>query len=296
MRMIGHLGNETDARTFTDYLYVKGINMQVESERDGTWVVWVHAEDEVEAAREYLNKFTSNPKDLEYENLAKKADGLRLQEKEKEEAAAKRYFNSNEVFRNQGAYGMGRLTGVLIGLCVLAWAGREFGPNKDFWNFLSISDYYGRGLTEVRDGQIWRLITPIFIHAPYPMIFHILFNLWWLKDLGSMVEARQGSVRLLILVIFMSVLPNLAQYFAVGPLFGGMSGVVYGLLGYIWMKGKFDPTSGYYLHPTTMAFMMIWFVFGFTGILNIANWVHGVGLAVGLACGYLSAMRFAGRE
>ncbi len=79
-----------------------------------------------------------------------------------------------------------------------------------------------------------------------------------------MVEARQGSERPLILVIFMSVLPNLAQYFAVGPLFGGMSGVVYGLLGYIWMKGKFDPTSGYYLHPTTIAFMMICFVFGFT--------------------------------
>ena len=70
-----------------------------------------------------------------------------------------------------------------------------------------------------------------------------------------------------------------------------MSGVVYGLLGYIWVKGKFDPGSGYFLHPNTMAFMMIWFVACLVIIPGIANWVHGVGLAVGLATGYLSALK-----
>lgn len=288
--MIGHLGNETDARTFTDFLLVKGINTQVESERDGTWVIWVHGEDDVEEARGYLNRFTSNPRDPEYENLAKQADDLRRQEQKRDEAAAKRHFDSTKVFRSYGAYGMGRLTGVLLGMCVVVWAAREFGGNKNFWDFLSISKY-SRGLFEVRNGEIWRLVTPIFLHAPMPMVLHLFFNVLWLRDLGSMVEARQGALRLFLILLFVSVPSNLAQYIFEGERFGGMSGVVYGLLGYIWMKGKFEPSSGYYLHPTTVAFMMIWFVFGFTGMLPIANWVHGVGLAVGVAWGYLSAMR-----
>ena len=290
MRMIGQLASETEARTFADYLYVKGIKSEVELETEGEWVVWILGEDDVEEALNQLKKFSANPMNPEFETVATQADELRLQERKNDEAAAKRFFNRSQIIRDRGAYGLGRLTGVLIGLCVAVWAAREFGGNKDFWNFLFISNYM-KGLPEVRNGEIWRLITPIFLHASMPMIFHLLFNLLWLKDLGSMVEARQSWLRLFLLVICISVPSNLAQYFDTGPAFCGMSGVVYGLLGYIWMKGKFEPTSGYYVHPTTVAMMMIWFVLGFTGMLNIANSVHAVGLAVGLAWGYLSAIR-----
>jgi GlpG protein len=72
-----------------------------------------------------------------------------------------------------------------------------------------------------------------------------------------------------------------------------MSGVVYGLLGYIWMRGKFDPGSGLYVHSHTVAMMIIWFVACFTPLVpHVANATHAVGLALGMAWGYLSSLRY----
>ena len=72
-----------------------------------------------------------------------------------------------------------------------------------------------------------------------------------------------------------------------------MSGVNYGLFGYIWMKGKFDPGDGLELNPTTITILLAWFVICFTGVFgNIANGAHAGGLAVGAAWGYLSALRW----
>jgi len=72
-----------------------------------------------------------------------------------------------------------------------------------------------------------------------------------------------------------------------------MSGVIYGLLGYVWLRGKFDPGSGLYLHPSTVTMMIIWFFLCLTGIVgSIANVTHAVGLGMGMAWGYLSSLRF----
>jgi GlpG protein len=299
--MIGHLWNETHARTFGDYLYVQGIRNQIESERDGSWVVWVEGEDDVEKARVLLHGFLSRPEDAEYRQVARRASELREKEKEQDEAAARRYINGAELLRSQESYGMGPVTMTLIGLSVLVWAAMEFGGDKDFWNFLFISEYDADGilarllygLPEIRHGQVWRAITPIFMHAPmvpFPGFLHILFNMLWMKDLGSMVEARQSPWRLGLLVLVISAASNLAQFFVSGPNFYGMSGVVYGLLGYIWMKGRFDPASGYFIHPSIVAFMLIWFVFCLTGVMAVANTVHGVGLAIGVIWGFLGSL------
>jgi GlpG protein len=118
---------------------------------------------------------------------------------------------------------------------------------------------------------------------------HILFNMLWLYDLGGMIERRLGTLQLLLMVTAIGVASNLAQYFVSGPRFGGMSGVVYGLLGYIWIRGKLDPGSGFFLHPTIAMMMLIWLLFGYTGALNMANTVHTVGLITGLAWGAAAA-------
>jgi membrane associated rhomboid family serine protease len=139
-------------------------------------------------------------------------------------------------------------------------------------------------------GEVWRVITPIFIHFG-PL--HILFNLLWLRDLGSMIEGRQSTWYLGLLVLVMAIGSNVAQFLVSGPVFGGMSGVVYGLLGYVWLRGKFDPASGLFLHQSTVVMMMIWFVAGYTGILgNIANTAHAAGLGIGAAWGYLASLRY----
>src|SRR5690606_36200319 len=51
-----------------------------------------------------------------------------------------------------------------------------------------------RGLAEVREGQLWRLLTPIFLHLS---IWHLLFNMYWTVVFGSLIETHRGFWMLL---------------------------------------------------------------------------------------------------
>ena len=70
--------------------------------------------------------------------------------------------------------------------------------------------------------------------------------------------------------------------------FLGMSGVVYALFGYIWMKGLYEPEQGMIVHPNNVKIML-----ALAGALHdrragpIANAAHFVGLVVGVAFGVL---------
>jgi GlpG protein len=175
-----------------------------------------------------------------------------------------------------------RVTASLIVLSVIVALLSNMGSNPQFIHVLYISEYR-QGLPEIFAGQIWRLFTPAFIHFGF---MHIIFNLLWLYQLGSVIEQRQNMKRMLILVVIISALSNLAQYFWSGPLFGGMSGVVYGLLAYLWIQGKFNPGAGLWLDRNTTVMMMIWFVICWLGLVgNIANMAHTIGMVCGVILG-----------
>ncbi len=108
-------------------------------------------------------------------------------------------------------------------------------------------------LTEIENGEVWRLVTPIFLHFG---ILHIAFNMFWLYDLGTLIERRIGSFVFVLLVLALAIPSNYAAVPGHGAFFGGMSGVVYGLFGYAWVRGRLDPTCGLYLRPD-IAFWMI---------------------------------------
>src|SRR5882762_1639414 len=295
MRMIGHLQAEAGARAFGDYLYAQGIGNRIEPARDGTWELWVEAEDQIATATVLLKEYQGNPGDPKYQQSARVARQKREQEQQANEAAQKRFFDRRKLFPFGGRAGL--LTGILIAISVTTSLVSGFGEREKpiLWMFISERIIEGgvverlKDLPEIRHGEVWRLFTPIFIHFG---ILHILFNMLWLRDLGSMIESRQSSWHLAVLVIVISACSNVAQFYIYhgGPAFGGMSGVVYGLLGYVWIRGKFDPGSGLYLHSHTVMMMIIWFFACLTGILGqIANTAHAVGLIMGMAWGYLSS-------
>jgi uncharacterized protein (TIGR03435 family) len=111
----------------------------------------------------------------------------------------------------------------------------------------------------------------------------------WLQHLGTIIEQHRGSRFLGLFVLVTGAVSNLVQYADSGPMFGGMSGVVYGLFGYVWVHDQASPSSGLYLNQNTVAIMIVWLVLGFAGLLgNVANMEHGAGLLVGVTWGSIS--------
>jgi GlpG protein len=294
MRLIGHLAEEKAARTFGDYLYVQEIENHLEHEKPDGWGIWINDEDKIEGGTGLLAIFRLNPADPKYRAEAKVAPELRAEAEKSEAKYRKKLSERRQLFRPLTAYGFGPLTFVLIAISVTVFLLSGLGKNIQPILSLFITEstagtLSGVSLPEIQHGQLWRLITPIFIHFS---VLHILFNMLWLRDLGSMIEGRQSGRVLAILVLAIAVCSNLGQFWFAGPAFGGMSGVVYGLLGYVWMRGKFDPGSGLYVHPSTVTMMIIWFFACFTPIIpHVANATHTVGLVMGIAWGYLSSLR-----
>jgi GlpG protein len=291
--MIGHLPSESDARVFADFLYIKGIKNEIEEE-NARWLIWVHGEDEIETAKDLLQDFRQRSADPEFRRASKHARELREQEAAREAAAAKRFFDGRKLFRRHEAFGIGRVTLVLIVLSIVAVVLGGMDQSGQVDRILMISQlnagsFSGRlanGMHEVTRGQLWRLLTPIFIHYG---ILHIVLNMYMLRHLGSTVEFKEGPVKFGALVVVIGIVSNVAQYYVSGPNFGGMSGVNYGLLGFIWMKATYDPGSGYFLQESMVVIMLIWLLLGFTGFMHMANTVHTVGLVTGMAWGYLTS-------
>ena len=293
MRLIGHLEDEARARAFADFLYVNGIASQLEHEKQDGWGIWITDEDQVGKATGFLQDYRRNPANSKFLEHGKAAEELREREKKENEDYRKRLKGRRNLFSPMTSYGVGPLTFAMIIACLAVFTWSKFGNSFEPVRFLFISEYAGgvidKTLPEVRSGEIWRLITPIFIHLS---VLHVIFNMLWLRDLGSMIEARQGSVFLLLFVVIVAAVSNVAQFFYHGPAFGGMSGVVYGLIGYIWIRGRIEPGSGLVLHRYVVITSLVWFFACLANIIpDVANAAHGAGLGLGMLWGWIAAKR-----
>ena len=292
MRHLGNVPSETQARVFGDLLLAQGIRSQVEHDGSDGWSIWILDEDQVADAQQWLERFRANPDAAEFSKATADAAKVRSEQAADLARYRERLRTRQSLFPKLGGYGVGVLTYALIFICVAVGIYSMLGANEEVlrpW-FISYPETGGSGfLPEVRAGEVWRLVTPMFIHFG---VLHILFNMMWLYQLGCMIEGRLGTGTLAALVVASEALSALAQYFISGPFFGGMSGVVYGLAGYIWIRGRLDPGCGLFLHPTTVTMMLIWFFVCLAGwIPQVANTVHAVGLGVGMFWGFAATLR-----
>lgn len=307
MRQLATLPSAAAARTLADYLLTLHIQTRLLPE-DGGWGLWVCDEDRLPQARREWADFQRDPADPRFTRAAAPAEALR----QKERRAEEEYRRRDERMRRRWAEMTGSRHPVTIALIVacaaifLATRGGSFREpltNALVINPISFDEdggmrWYVR-LLAIEGGEVWRLVTPIFIHFG-PM--HLLFNMFMLYRLGGEVESRRRGWRLLLLVLAIAVPSNLAQYwfghmtydgrlyFETRPTFGGMSGVVYGLLGYVWMKMRFEPELGLRVDPSTVMWLMIWFFLCVTPAFQeflgpVANMAHGGGLVAGLLLG-----------
>jgi GlpG protein len=137
--------------------------------------------------------------------------------------------------------------------------------------------------------QYWRLITPIFLHFG---LMHIAFNMSLLWFTGRQIELLQGSVRMLGISIVIGLGSNILQaMYAEVAIFGGMSGVVYGLLGYGWVWNLLRPEKALHIPNVIFYFSLGMLVLGFVGFIGllgageVANVAHLGGLIIGVLMG-----------
>lgn len=189
------------------------------------------------------------------------------------------------------------MTALVLLATVLVAAITQLGDNLDSLRWMTFQDFHLRGqylyfqpwLAGLEAGQWWRLVTPMLIHFG---VLHLAMNGLWYWELGRRIEFRQGRFALLGLTLAFGVLSNVAQFWFGGPsLFGGLSGVLYGLLGYCWIFQLLAPTPAYSLPRGVLAMMLIWLMVCLSGVIDtlgfgsIANAAHVGGLVAGCAAG-----------
>lgn len=183
--------------------------------------------------------------------------------------------------------------GTVVLAALLAWiTGFGAGPftvellivDPSQWAVGSFNQRWEALLGTLAQGQFWRLFSPDFLHFTAA---HLVFNAVVLWFLGSQVEVIDGRARLILLFVVTSLAANLLQYLVTGPLFGGLSGVVYGIIAYTWLSQRDYPR--FIFPPALMMFSVVWLLIGLTpipeqlGIGSMANGAHLGGLLGGLA-------------
>ena len=174
----------------------------------------------------------------------------------------------------------GEITFAMVMLSIVIYLFSFSNMGDGLYNSLFFGKVDSSLFYEISHGQIWRLITPIFVHLSF---LHILFNMLWFKDLGYLIEHSFGKYFLLYFVLVSGFFSNLFQYLVSGPQFGGMSGVLYSMLGFIWVYKKINIEFEYSIPRFDIGMMIGWFFVCLTGVLGpIANTAHGIGLVVGI--------------
>jgi GlpG protein len=298
MRKIGQLEDEDRSELFSAYLFVHGIDARTETIEPPPpgrpfWQIWVLDEDRVDEAKALFSRFLSMPDAEEFQKSAAAAAAERLrrsrEEAETEPTAARAAWlsrmSAGTAAGDAGVWPMGGVCGIVLVLVAVLYLMMGLGPVQPWIRELLFSS---EGL---RHGQVWRLFTPVLLHAD---IWAVLFDLLWWMDLGRGLEARIGSRRFLVFFLGLSAAGTLASWIAVPAGAGGVGllGVVYGLFGYIWLRNRLDGTFGMPLPAVTGGLLLAFLALGAFGMMDPGTTAAVVScLLLGALWGWLHSRR-----
>lgn len=269
MLMITSFSNPRIAQAFVDYMATQGVVLTIQ--QNTQWDIWLADESQAARVQAELTRFMENPADPRY--LA-----ASWQSGQTNSGLHYRRFPFLATLReNAGPFTLGILViTILVFLLmsiigdqpVMIWLAWPYDPSLKF--------------------DVWRYFTHALMHFS---VLHILFNLLWWWYLGGTVEKRLGSGKLVVITVISALLSGFVQYHFSGPWFGGLSGVVYALMGYAWLRGERDPQSGVFLPRGLIGFALIWLIAGWFDLfgMSIANGAHVAGLLVGLAMAFVDS-------
>lgn len=333
MRRIGTLADGSLARRFCDYLVTLSIDATTDSDHEPgdkepgrVWNIWIRDETDVDKARLEFVAFEESPNSDRYQ-VEDEVNRIRNDRIEEQQRRIKR---QREMVRAMPSdRGAGDLTGAsvrqqsipvtigIIAIAVVASFSSEFGgrpgsrveKNPTFaqqtylgLSFVDQRDYVeakGDPFASVRKGEVWRFVTPMFLHGD---TFHLAFNMLWIFFLGSAIERLHGSLFFLLLTMSTQIAGMMLQVmlpaadFLPAALHGspfaiGASGAVYGLFGYLWIRPMVDPGYPIHMVPMNVVLMLGWLVACMTPLIpGVANGAHLGGLLAGMLAALVAGL------
>jgi GlpG protein len=180
-------------------------------------------------------------------------------------------------FQQQFLAHAGGVTLTVFALCWLVFIASLVGFARPTFQLLHF--YPQLSIDAFLDSPL-RLLGPALFHFSW---LHIVFNTMWWWQLGGSVERILGKGALINLFLITALVSNLGQFIVSGPNFGGLSGVVYGLVGYVWWYGWLAPEKGLTISKPIIGFLLFWLLLGYVDVLpmNVANTAHLLGLVSG---------------
>lgn len=318
MRCLGEIKGREAAEQFVAHLLVLEVETHIEAsdQSSNLWEIWVKDENQLAiASREYAHyqEFSSDPKFAAALEKANRILRDREQEREARVDAALPKPPAQPVLL-KGRPRLPVLTTTLFSLCVLVAFSTNFATPSQTNDFgqtvmqqLSFRspELAAQGMgpgASLLEGQIWRAITPIFLHVN-PL--HLVVNMFLLISLGRLVEHWLGTPRFALLVLALALIPNMLQGLLPesmqgSPDFGGISGVLYGLFGYVWVRTSINPSHGLSVPLPIVLVLLGLIAFGIFGVFgkdwNMADVAHLGGLILGCVIGYWSELENRGKQ
>lgn len=267
MQTLVILGNIRAAKALSDYLHQHQIESHIQKEDDGFHLMFDDSCD-IETAKKLITEFAENPHDEKFWTAS--WDRNQVEDLSSEHTQAEPIFRT--VWQQTGI-----LTRILAGVILAIFIAQLAGYSR--YLFLHLG--FPESLSQLNFSEIYRLVTPALMHGDAT---HLVLNLFWWVWLAGQLEKIKGASWLLNASLLTALVAHLCQYTMVSSSFIGLSGVVYGLLGYAWLAGRLGRLNQLKLPNGIIIMMLLWLVVGFAEVLNLrmANWAHLGGLIAGL--------------
>lgn len=273
MQTLVNVEQKSIALIFTDYLKTLNIDCEIKAALNDHQVIdgWsiLCATQDIDRAKYEFEQFINQPNHPKYQQSAwQSGQSVKLN------GSSGLTKQIKENFLAQA----GPFTIAIFAICWLVFAATFLLFGNSLYQLVIFNQ---AGDINQTVAQPWRLLTPALFHYS---LLHIAFNTMWWWQLGGQIEKNLGLNKILILFIGSALLSNVAQFYISGPNFGGLSGVVYATVGFVWWYGYLNPGKGIGLSNSIIGFMLFWLVLGYTDFMpiNVANTAHLVGLISGI--------------
>ncbi len=212
-------------------------------------------------------------------------------------------YGSNAGYAPQSRYFIAlakpTVTWVLIALNVITfvaeivWGIARYGDWQGSTNLDVLIDLGAKVNESIAfNGEIWRLFTAMFLHIG---VLHLIFNLYALYAIGTLVEAYYGHWRFLAIYMVGGLFGSLGSYAFSDSVSAGASGAIFAITGaaavYFFLYRENFGSRGRSVLQNIVTVIVINIGFGMVG-QGVDNWGHIGGLVGGVLLGWGLAPRY----